>query len=272
MTKVKRKTIPKYHHAISIVSVIPIRKKADDTSEITSQLLFGEVCYIISKKNKSWIKIRCEWDDYEGWIDPKQVLQIPESDFVSFQEESVYTLELAHSVTNGDIAHPIVMASTLVNYDGISFKINKEKFTYNGQFIDPKKIEVSPELIVKVAKKYLFAPYLWGGRSPFGIDCSGLTQCIFKLFGIRLPRDAYQQASHGELVDFVETSKVGDLAFFENKEGRIHHVGIILENNEILHASGYVRIDKIDHYGIYHHGKRSYTHKLRFVKRILQEK
>ena len=152
----------------------------------------------------------------------------------------------------------------------MSLKIDGEKLLYNGQAVSPLEVDPSPELIVKVAKKYLHAPYLWGGRSPFGIDCSGLTQVIFKIFGIKLPRDAYQQAEYGEIVDFVETSQIGDLAFFENKEGNIHHVGIMLGNKEILHASGIVRIDRIDHFGIYHHGKRSYTHKLRFVRRIIK--
>lgn len=246
-----------------------MRKKPDDTAEMVSQMLFGEVCTLVSRKNKSWMKVQCEWDQYTGWVDPKQYRLIAEEEYDAIVAARSFSLDLTQSVSNGDAAFPIVLASTLPQFDGMSSKIDGKKYFFNGQAIDPSEVAVSPELLVKVARKYLHAPYLWGGRSPFGIDCSGLTQCIFKIFGIRLPRDAYQQADHGQMVDFVETSQIGDLAFFVNKEGHIHHVGIILENNEILHASGRVRIDKIDHYGIYHHGKRSYTHELRFVKRLL---
>lgn len=264
--KAKNK-IPKTH-GLCKVSVSPIRKKADDTSEMVSQLLFGELVTILTKKNKSWVKVKCEWDDYVGWMDPKQLIGITEEDFDAHQQNRACPLEIAHPIMSGDISFPIVAASSLPQYDGMTFKILKDKLVYSGQVIDPNQVTITPDLLIKVAKKYINAPYLWGGRSPFGIDCSGFTQAVFKIFGVRLPRDAYQQAEHGEMVDFVAASNVGDLAFFENKEGRIHHVGIILEDNFIIHAAGMVRIDKLDHFGIYHVGKRSYTHTLRFIKRI----
>ena len=256
-------------HGVCKVSVAPIRKRADDTSEIVSQLLFGETVTILTKKNKSWVKVECEWDSYVGWMDPKQLQGLTESDFESLKKDNAYALELSQPITYGEISFPILAASTLSNFDGMTFTILRERHFYNGQVIVPSQVSITPELLIKVARKYLNAPYLWGGRSPFGIDCSGFTQCVFKIFGIRLPRDAYQQAELGEMVDFVSSSNVGDLAFFENKEGRIHHVGIILEDNRIIHASGMVRIDMLDHFGIFHKGKRSYTHTLRFIKRIL---
>lgn len=269
MTKKKNKTKPKYTHAICQVSVCPIRKKADDASEIISQMLFGELCVQITKKNKSWVKIECEWDAYVGWVDPKQLHFISEEEYDKLKTDRAYALELTQSISVSDMAFPVLMGSSLPKYDGMSSKIDGRKFVYNGQAIIPDQVKLSRDLVVKVAMKYLHAPYLWGGRSPFGVDCSGFTQMVYKLFDIRLPRDAYQQAEHGELIDFVELAQPGDLAFFENKEGRIHHVGIVLENKEIIHSSGFVRIDRLDHFGIYHHGKRSYTHKLRFVRRLL---
>lgn len=265
--KVKIK-IPKTH-ALCKVSVAPLRRSADDASEMTSQLLYGELVTILTKKNKSWVKIRCEWDAYEGWVDPKQLVGLSLDEFESHRENRAYPLEVAHPIMSGDVSFPIVAGSSLPQYDGMTFRILADKLVYSGQVITPNQVSITAELLIKVARKYLNAPYLWGGRSPFGIDCSGFTQAVFKIFGIALPRDAYQQAEMGEMVDFVAASNVGDLAFFVNKEGRIHHVGIILEKNHIIHASGMVRIDKLDHFGIYHVGKRSYTHTLRFIKRMV---
>ena len=122
------------------------------------------------------------------------------------------------------------------------------------------------ESIVNCAKEFLNVPYLWGGKSFFGIDCSGFTQIIYKIHGIKIPRDAYQQAEIGDALTFIEEAKPGDLAFFENKEGRIHHVGIILADQKIIHAHGKVRIDSLDSTGIFNKDQNKHTHKLRFIR------
>jgi hypothetical protein len=123
--------------------------------------------------------------------------------------------------------------------------------------------------IIATAYLYLNAPYLWGGKTPFGIDCSGFTQMVYKLNGYQLLRDASQQASQGEVLSFIEESEPGDLAFFDNEEGHIIHVGIILENNYIIHASGKVRVDRLDHLGIYNAETNRHTHRLRVIKKII---
>jgi len=258
---------------ICALSIVPVRSSASDKSEMVSQLLFGEVVELLEKKG-SWAKIRCSWDNYIGWIDIKQVKLITPSEFKLFSSKHSCSLELVQPAISDDYYLPITLGSNLPNYDGLRFSINGSSFTFSGQVITPFDIKPNTELVLKIARRYLYAPYLWGGRSPLGIDCSGFTQVVFKLVGINLPRDAYEQVDRGELVDFVEESQDGDLAFFENRKGKITHVGILLPEGQIIHASGHVRIDKIDHYGIFNIEKEKYTHRLRVIKRILpiQEK
>ncbi len=253
---------------VCALSIVPVRNSASDKSEMISQLLFGEVVEILEKKG-SWAKIRCSWDNYIGWIDANQIKLITPSEFKLYSNNHSCSLELVQPAISDDYYLPITLGSNLPNYDGLRFSINGSSFTFSGQVITPLAISPNTELVLKIARRYLYAPYLWGGRSPLGIDCSGFTQVVFKLVGINLPRDTYQQVENGELIDFIEQSQEGDLAFFENKKGNISHVGIILPEDQIIHASGQVRIDKIDHYGIYNEEKEKYTHRLRVIKRVL---
>lgn len=270
INKRKRKVnIAQCTHAICMVSVSPIRRLADDRSEMTSQLLFGEMVKILSRKNNSWMRIECVHDGYIGWVDPKQFQLILSNEYHELKQDVSYALEISQPLSSDHGVFPILAGSDLLHFDGMTSEILKTKFAYSGLVLKPNNLDITAELITKVAKKYLHAPYLWGGRSPFGIDCSGFTQVVFKMLGISLPRDAYQQAEYGDLIDFVDSAQVGDLAFFVNDQGRIHHVGIILEGNKIIHASGMVKIDNIDHFGIYSRKGRAYTHVLRYIKRML---
>lgn len=242
------------------VVISPIRKENSDTSEMISQLLFGETFEILEVKD-NWTFIKCTHDNYQGWIDIKQyeaIDQVPKNYQLTFNR--AHACQLNHNETT------LVLGSKLPYFDGLNFKINKSKYSYNGNVIDQKQNPI--DNLKKVCLKYLNAPYLWGGRSPFGIDCSGLTQMIYSFFNIELPRDAYMQAELGDTLNFVSETKTGDLAFF-GKEEKITHVGIIIDNQEIIHASGKVRIDKIDHIGIFNNDLKKYTHFLKTIKRIV---
>jgi len=238
---------------------------------MVTQLLFGEHFEVLEEK-KSWTLIRITYDSYECWIDKKQFLLLASEKGLSDSSTGVTTdiLQLAEHESGAMISLPL--GSSLPNFKENSFTLGKEKYSFEGEATFPfakKKVLPNGEDLGGASKWYLNTPYLWGGRSPFGLDCSGLTQIVFKLNGIKLKRDAWQQAEEGKTLSFVEEAKTGDLAFFDNEEGKIVHVGIILDKGKIIHASGKVRIDKLDHHGIYNEELKRYSHKLRVIKRFL---
>lgn len=253
---------------IANISIIPVRKEASDRSEMVTQLLYGET-YTIESKTEKWVEIKVDHDDYIGWIDLKQHTTC-NTDFTT-KINTTITYDVWHPLQLKNEHSPIVIGSKLYNFDGINCKtFNGQKATYNGLAVVPTNFSFSIEKLVKTTNKYLNAPYLWGGRSPFGIDCSGFTQIVFQFFNVWLPRDASQQANIGAAVGFVQEAKPGDLAFFDRPEdGHITHVGIVLEDKKIIHASGKVKIDRLDHHGIFNETLQKYTHTLRIIKRVL---
>jgi len=250
-------------YGIAAISIIPIREEASHRSQQISQLLFGET-YQVLEISKEWLLIKCHYDGYEGYIASNQhypIAQLPENNFLVTSNSGAIKL--------GNEAFQLSMGSQIPNV-----KINLFDFgKLSGEIIDLScqmhALEFSNEILESTVKSCLGTPYLWGGKSVFGTDCSGFTQIIFKLFNIKLPRDAYQQAEIGEDVYFANQCQTGDLAFFDNEEGRINHVGIVLSDNKIIHASGKVRIDLIDQNGIFNETQNKYTHKLRKLKRII---
>jgi hypothetical protein len=247
------------------LAIIPLRFEPSDRSEIVSQVLFGEHFEILEQL-KQWFRIRLQYDDYEGWIDSKQMQLISESSFDQLSKDAIIlNADLIEYITApNNVLLPIPLGSSLsfINHN----EINTANFDFEGTKISGVKTKNS---LISTAYLYLNAPYLWGGKTPFGIDCSGFTQMVYKLNGYKLLRDASQQATQGEALSFIEESEPGDLAFFDNEEGNIIHVGIIMENNYIIHASGKVRIDRLDHLGIYNPETNKHTHKLRVIKKII---
>lgn len=250
-------------YGICILSVIPCRAEPNDRAEIVSQLLFGEHYSVIEEQEK-WIKIKIQYDNYEAWICRKQFFEINNQEFDNLSiNEFELVGEYFGDLQNTHIGKLIIpIGATLPYLHQGKIKIREESYRFKG--VVAKK---DFNLIESYALTFLNSPYLWGGRSPSGIDCSGYSQIVYKLCGYKLPRDAYQQAEEGESISFLANSKSGDLAFFDNKEGKITHVGIILGNGKIIHASGKVRIDLIDHQGIYNEELKTYTHQLRIIKR-----
>jgi len=254
------------NYGICNLSMIPLRIEPSDQSEMVSQVLFGEHFKVLDK-SKQWRKIRLAYDKYEGWIDEKQYLEIKKEYYTELNSNPIFlSNELVDFASNANTQLlTIPLGSTLPDYDKSTFLLKEEKFTFEGKIASDKGKKSD---IIKTAFMYLNTPYLWGGKTPFGIDCSGLTQMVYKLNGYKLLRDASQQATQGEVLSFIEESEPGDLAFFDNTEGDIIHVGIIMANNHIIHASGCVRIDRIDQSGIFNEQIKKHTHKLRVIKKI----
>tara|TARA_R110002073_G_scaffold72537_1_gene177139 strand:- start:105919 stop:106689 length:771 start_codon:yes stop_codon:yes gene_type:complete len=255
------------NYGICNLSIIPLRIEPGDQSEMVSQVLFGEHFKVLDA-SREWRKIRLSYDKYEGWIDEKQFLEITKEYYVALDENPmILSNELVNFVANSDHELlPVSLGTTLPFYKNNSFSINGQSFSFDGITTSGKRPK---ENIVKKAFMYLNAPFLWGGKTPFGIDCSGFTQMVYKLNGYQLQRTSAQQAVQGEVLSFIEESEPGDLAFFDNKEGEITHVGIIMENNYIIHVSGKVRIDRLDQSGIFNEERKRHTHKLRVIKKII---
>jgi hypothetical protein len=247
-------------YGICNLSIVPLRLEPTDKSELVSQVLYGEFFKVLEQR-KSWSRIRLHFDNYEGWIDNKQFVEIPEDGFTALKNEPLkLSSDLVEFIQDeNEQLFTVPIGSSL---NGLQLL----KHVHDGNFVS----SVQPkEQIAITAFHYLNAPYLWGGKTPFGIDCSGFTQMVYKLNGYKLLRDASEQATQGVSLSFIEESEPGDLAFFDNDEGQIVHVGIILKDNYIIHAHGKVRIDRLDHSGIYNVDKNKHSHKLRVIKKII---
>lgn len=230
-----------------------------------NQLLLGDRVEILEVNDRDWAKVRCEWDGYHGWCKLGQLTRVTRKDYGKAAKHIAYKHYNTISFERGELWVPM-------GADLFGIKLLYKKGSYKGKKLAVNELTLSRDSLLDFAMMYMNAPYLWGGRSIAGIDCSGLVQIAFKLCGVAVPRDAEQQAETGELVDFLQDAKKGDLAFFDNAEGKIVHVGILLDAHHILHAtdtSGRVVIDKIDNGGIISVALRQRTHKLRMIRRLI---
>ena len=242
-------------NGICLLPVIPMRKKKSDKSEMINQILFGETFKIL-KKSANWSHVELKHDKYQGWIDNKQYHLTKHSNKDFFISNKKNT-----NIQINSIDQPLILGSLIPKNKTLREELKvSESFSFC-------KMEPVNLWFVKMAKKYLNTPYLWGGRTPLGIDCSGYTQIVYRCFDINLPRDAHQQIEEGKPVLNLKDSQIGDLAFF-GTSNKITHVGIVLDKNKIIHASGKVRIDLLDKKGIFNIESNSYSHKLQTIKRV----
>jgi gamma-D-glutamyl-L-lysine dipeptidyl-peptidase len=257
-------------HFIIKISLAAVRSQPNHRSEMVGQMLFGELGEIL-KKQDNWLNIRQLWDDSMGWIDVRQTENITPSEVDFFEKNNAHSLSLTEPVLADDHFVPILIGSSLPAFDGIRFKIGERAFTFSGQTIFNHSIEPTGEFLARIAKKYLFAPHLSGGRSPFGMDVAFFAQLIYKMVGIKIAATTDEQVKQGRVVHFMEETQAGDLAFFDDARGRIDHVGLIISDTHLLHVDGFVRADRVDHFGIFNENLGKYTHQMRVVKRFLPD-
>lgn len=258
-------------YGVCRLSIIPVRADASDRSEQVTQLLFGDHYEVTEyNRDKKWCRIKIHYDQYEGWIDVKQHHAIT-ADYFGYLDQAEFkiTTDLTSSMLYNKSPLLILMGSMIPISSSELFKM-EEQFAFNGE---AKNLGLKREYdyLKNIAIKYLNAPYLWGGKSPFGIDCSGFVQMVFKICGYKLLRDSSQQATQGKAVASLAEARAGDLAFFTNPEGRINHVGILLNDTRIIHASGRVRIDYLQEEGILTADTKVFTHTLSSIRRVLPD-
>ena len=261
--------------AIITLPLVPLRASDNERSEMTSQLLFGERLEILEVRER-WLQVRNLSDNYVGWSDRKMIQILPADEDLTLSPLPSYRVIVPLTVCDKTTSNETMFlpgGSLFPLTNGNECVIGNETFRIRN-FQDITTVEMvgdtlNGDTLIRLASQYLYAPYLWGGKSLLGIDCSGLVQVVFSMCGFQLPRDASEQVDCGKVIDFLSEAQAGDIAFFENADGKIIHVGMLLDSHTIIHASGWVKIETIDSQGIISAKTGEYTHKLRVIKRLI---
>lgn len=244
------------------LAVVPLRVEAKDEAEMVSQLLFGDCVEILEYKSP-WVKVKFHEDGYLGWMDFKQLHYLSKEAYQKYAAHSfTYLQDPLLRIVGPRGVQNIMMGSKLPPIVKNEFILGEEIYSLE---VLPNQVKHS---FLQTTLGYLNTPYLWGGKSIFGIDCSGLVQNVFKVHGKLLTRDAATQVNEGIEIHY-EDRQIGDVPFFINKNNKIHHVGILSNLNEIVHASGSVRVDSFDKEGIYRSDMEKYTHQFHSIRRYI---
>ena len=250
-------------YAICTVPAAPVRKEPNHRAEMVNQLLFGETMQVLETKDE-WFRIKSTYDDYEGWLTNHLISEMDKETALS--DAGFVTTERDNLLMHGAEAIYLPMGSSLVGFDEAKNLLWDKSYQYHGNYRNTAK-SFDSELLRKIIQGWMNTPYMWGGKTFMGVDCSGFVQTVFKVLGIKIRRDAYQQAEQGIAIENLQEAKPGDLAFFQNENSKVTHVGILLKPNKIIHASGRVRIDTIDEEGIMNVDTGKRTHRFHSMRR-----
>ncbi len=257
-------------YALGRFTAAAIRPQAKPRAELASQLLLGEPVTVL-EPGKQFSRVRCCDDDFEGYVRSDQLLEVDESTFRRQRDNPAFALELYSSLMGERHGLPVTFGARLPEYDGMRLRHGRRPFTYSGQAAMSEDLRSEPDLLLRFARRWLYTPELTGGRTPTGVDAAALIQLVARLVNVKLPRTAEAMSHHGRMIDFVVQAQPADLAFFDDRRGQINHVGLLLPDSRILHVHDRVRVDAIDHYGIFNYDLGSYTHRLRIVKRLFRD-
>lgn len=251
------------------IPYIPVRKSPSDREEMITMILFGEAFEILTQGVNNWHYIQTHSDSYKGWIFDRNIEALIANENFTVRNEHLVSSPFAE-IRSMDSVLYLGFGSRIVNLQqNQHFELLNKKYLISEDLL-PVDEHRSFDQVVSLILKLSGTPYLWGGKSSYGFDCSGFVQTVFRLVNHKLPRDAYEQEMMGKTIKDIETTKAGDLAFFKDIKGKINHVGIIIEPGKIIHASQYVRVSKIDNKGILKDNQRGrYSHELASIKRIL---
>lgn len=257
-------------YGVISLGVVPVRKEPADRSEMVNQMLFGDLLEVLEQSG-TWYLIKSWYDGYQGWVDSRQFRFLHDEEYQDLQNMSfkINRRLFGDFVMKSKDKTWLPAGCSLYLKSGVRVCGIGEGYLFQGDA--HPFLYTTHDALLESARELLGSPYLWGGKTYLGLDCSGFTQIVFKQHGIRLLRDASQQAAQGELISFISESRPGDLAFFDHDDGRISHVGILMNPSQIIHCSGKVRIDVIDHQGIFDAASKQYTHNLRLIRRVTGE-
>ena len=280
---------------IALHSIVPVRAEGREGAEQNTQMLFGEVCTILEPSAIShqpsaishqpsaishqlsgrWSRVKLDLDGQEGWVDAKMICPMKSEEFASYRKEYavstakvVFPVAYAMSENNGQTI-PLTAGTRLPNYKDGRFEVLGVGFRIDPSMVAEKPIVMNEQNLLQTVRFFLNVPYLWGGKNAMGMDCSGFTQVILSLFGKQLLRNASEQVTQGRRISDLKKAKAGDLAFFDHKDGRISHVGIVIDAERVIHCSGRVKVEKLDEIGIFNAERGEYSHHLVQIRRVL---